>query len=192
GVALGLGRGAAEMFARAAADPTLGHVLDLNLDRPGWWSMTLLAGLAIFCLPRQFHVTVVENKHEADLPWAAWLFPLYLVAINLFVVPVALAGLIHFGAQGSDADNYMVSVPLAAGASGFGLLAFIGGLSAATAMVIVSAVALSTMVSNDVLMPLLLRFQPRAEAPAIDRVGLLLGVRRLAVVAILLLANGYN
>src|SRR5262249_7128676 len=82
-VTFALSPGPAEMFARAAADPTLGHVLDLNLDRPGWWSMTLLAGLAIFCLPRQFHVTMVENKHEADLPWAAWTFPLYLVAINL-------------------------------------------------------------------------------------------------------------
>ena len=152
-----LSPGPREMFEQARADPGLAHVLDLNLGRPEWWSMTLLAGLAILCLPRQFHVAVVENTTEAALPKAAWLFPLYLVAINLFVVPVALAGLIHFGSNGPDADTFVVSLPVALDASGLGLLAFIGGLSAATAMVIVAAVALSTMVSNDLVMPLLLR-----------------------------------
>ncbi|MBI3515504.1 MAG: hypothetical protein HY060_15815, partial [Proteobacteria bacterium] len=184
--------GLGEMLERARSDPVLGHVLDLNLDRPAWWSMTLLAALAIVCLPRQFHVAVVENTSEADLKTAAWMFPLYLVAINVFVVPVALAGLIHFGASGADADMFVVSLPVVAGASGFGLLAFIGGLSAATAMVIVSAVALSTMLCNDVLMPLLLRVPTRQGRPPIDQGALLLGMRRLAVIVTLLLANGFN
>ncbi|MBV8167446.1 MAG: PAS-domain containing protein [Alphaproteobacteria bacterium] len=192
GVTFWLSPGLGEMLARAATDPALAHVLDLNLDRPAWWSATVLAGLAILCLPRQFHVTVVENKDEADLRRAAWLFPLYLVAINLFVVPVAIAGLIHFGPQGADADTYMVSLPVAMGASMLGLLGFIGGLSAATAMIIVASVALSTMVSNDVIMPLILRMQTRTDRPPPDRGALLLGIRRIAVGAILLLANGYH
>jgi Na+/proline symporter/signal transduction histidine kinase/CheY-like chemotaxis protein len=184
--------GLGDMLERARTDPALAHVLDLNIDRPGWWSMTLLAAFATVCLPRQFHVAVVENTSEADLRTAAWMFPLYLVAINIFVVPVALAGLIHFGAHGPDADTFVVSLPIAMGASGLGLLAFIGGLSAATAMVIVSAVALSTMLCNDVVMPLLLRVPTRAGRPPIDQGSLLLGLRRLAVIVILLLANGFN
>ena len=187
-----LSPGPREMFEQARADPGLAHVLDLNLGRPEWWSMTLLAGLAILCLPRQFHVAVVENTSEAALPKAAWLFPLYLVAINLFVVPVALAGLTHFGSNGPDADTFVVSLPVDLGASGLGLLAFIGGLSAATAMVIVAAVALSTMVSNDLVMPLLLRLPAQPVAWLQDRAPVLLGIRRLAVIVILLLANGYN
>ena len=187
-----LSPGLPDMLEQARNNPSLAHVFDLNFGRPEWWSMTLLAALAILCLPRQFHVAVVENTSEADLRKAAWLFPLYLVAINIFVVPVALAGLIHFGSGGAEADNFVVSLPVAAGASGLGLLAFIGGFSAATAMVIVAAVALSTMISNDLVMPLLLRLPARGEERPRDRAPLLLGIRRLAVVVILLLANGYN
>ncbi len=187
-----LSPGLSDMLARARADPALGHVLDLNLGQPGWWSMTVLAGFAVVCLPRQFHVAVVENTSEADLKTAAWMFPLYLVAINVFVVPVALVGLIHFEIAGSDADTFMVSVPVGLGVSWLGLLAFVGGLSAATAMVIVSAVALSTMLSNDVLMPLLLKMKTPSGRWSTDQGAVLLGMRRLAVVLILLLANGFN
>ena len=190
-VTFALSPGPREMLARAASDPGLAHLLQIDLGRPVWWSMTLLSALAILCLPRQFHVAVVENTDDADLPWAAWIFPIYLVAINIFVLPVALAGLIYFGHDGPDADTFMVSLPVALGASGLGLLAFIGGLSAATAMVIVSTVALSTMVCNDVVMPLLLKLSPHDGQRPSDQVKLLLGTRRVAVLLILLLANGY-
>jgi PAS domain S-box-containing protein len=187
-----LSPGPRAMLAQATADPALAQLFQIDLGRPVWWSMTLLSALAILCLPRQFHAAVVENTDAADIPVAAWMFPLYLVAINVFVLPVAIAGRIYFANHGPHADTFMVSLPLAFGAESLGLLAFIGGLSAATAMVIVSTVALSTMVCNDVVMPLLLKLSShRGQRPS-DRVNLLLGTRRGAVVAILLLANGYN
>ncbi len=191
-ITFALSPGPGAMLAHAAADPALGRLFHLDLGRPVWWSMTLLSALAILCLPRQFHTAVVENTNVADVPAAAWMFPLYLVAINVFVLPVALAGLIYFGNHGPDPDTFMVSLPVALGASGLGLLAFIGGLSAATAMVIVSTVALSTMVCNDVVMPLLLKLSSHLGKRPSDQVKLLLGTRRAAVIAILLLANGHN
>jgi Na+/proline symporter/signal transduction histidine kinase/ActR/RegA family two-component response regulator len=191
-ITFALSPGIGAMLAHAATDPALGHLFHLDLGRPVWWSMTLLSGLAILCLPRQFHAAVVENTDVADVPAAAWMFPLYLVAINVFVLPVAMTGLIYFGNHGPDADTFMVSLPVALGASGLGLLAFIGGLSAATAMVIVSTVALSTMLCNDVVMPLLLKLSSHFGRRPSDQVRLLLGTRRAAVVAILLLANGHN
>jgi PAS domain S-box-containing protein len=191
-ITFALSPGLGTMLAHAAADPALGRLFHLDLGRPVWWSMTLLSGLAILCLPRQFHAAVVENTDVADVPAAAWMFPLYLVAINVFVLPVAMAGLIYFGGHGPNADTYMVSLPVALGASGLGLLAFIGGLSAATAMVIVSTVALSTMLCNDVVMPLLLKLSSHLGRRPSDQVRLLLGTRRAAVVVILLLANGHN
>ncbi len=87
---------------------------------------------------------------------AAWVFPAYLLAINLFVLPIALGGLLYFGGSGSrvDADTFVLSLPLAAGQHGLALAAFVGGLSAATGMVIVETIAVSTMVCNDFVMPL--------------------------------------
>ncbi|MGE4372210.1 MAG: NahK/ErcS family hybrid sensor histidine kinase/response regulator [Xanthobacter sp.] len=157
-------------------------------------TMILLAGGAFLLLPRQFHVAVVENTGEEEIRRARWLFPLYLLLINLFVVPLALAGMVLFPNGIMDSDVYVLAVPLAAGADGLALLAFIGGLSAATAMVIVETVALAIMISNDLVMPLLVRGragraeeEPRRE----DMVGLLLLVRRIAIFSILLLAYLY-
>ena len=107
-------------------------------------------------LPRQFHVTVVENRTAGELRMAGILFPLYLVAINIFVLPVAIAGLLTFGG-GGNADLYVLALPLHAGMPVVSLITFIGGFSAATAMVIVASVALAIMVSNDIVMPVFLR-----------------------------------
>ena len=122
-----------------------------------WLTQTLLAMIAIMLLPRQFHVTVVENAHAGDIKRAAWLFPLYLVAINIFVVPIAIAGLITFKPGVTDGDTFVLALPVLAGSQTFALIAFLGGLSAATAMVIVEAVALSIMVCNNLVMPIMLR-----------------------------------
>jgi len=100
-------------------------------------AMTLLSLFAIVLLPRQFHVTVVENNSEDEIRRASWLFPLYLVSINLFVVPIALAGLLTFRPGQVDSDMFVLALPLAAHSDLFTIAAFVGGLSAATAMVIV-------------------------------------------------------
>jgi Na+/proline symporter len=117
----------------------------------------LLSFVAIILLPRQFHVAVVENHNEDEIKRARWLFPLYLVLINLFVVPIALAGLLTFPTGTVDSDMFVLALPLHAGSNILTIAAFVGGLSAATAMVIVESVALSIMVSNDIVMPLVLQ-----------------------------------
>jgi Na+/proline symporter/CheY-like chemotaxis protein len=154
-------------------------------------AMTLLSFAAFMLLPRQFHVGVVENNNEGEIKRAVWLFPLYLVLINLFVVPIALAGLLTFSAGKVDSDMFVLALPLQSGSNLFTIIAFVGGLSAATAMVIVESVALSIMVSNDLIMPLVLQ-RREALINGRENVGsLLLTVRRLAIFAILLLAYVY-
>jgi signal transduction histidine kinase len=142
-------------------------------------------------LPRQFHVAVVENNNEGEIKRAVWLYPLYLVLINLFVVPIALAGLLTFPAGKIDSDMFVLALPLENGSIFFTIIAFVGGLSAATAMVIVESVALSIMVSNDLVMPFVLQRRERLINRR-DNIGsMLLTVRRLAIFAILLLAYVY-
>jgi signal transduction histidine kinase len=132
---------------------------------------------------------VVENVDERHLKRAAWVFPAYLLAINLFVLPIALGGLMYFQRGSVNADTFVLSLPLAAGQHGLALAAFVGGLSAATGMVIVEAIAVSTMVCNDLVMPLLLRLRRFAHHG--DLTGLLLAIRRTAIVATLLLGYLY-
>jgi Na+/proline symporter len=149
----------------------------------------VLSAMAVLFLPRQFQVAVVENVNEAHLKRAAWLFPLYLLLINIFVLPIALGGLLHFSGQGVDADTFVLTLPMSQQQEGLVLLVFIGGLSAATGMVIVETIALSTMVCNDLVMPLLLRHRHLEDSR--DLSGLLLGIRRGAIVVILLLGYLY-
>jgi Na+/proline symporter/signal transduction histidine kinase len=152
---------------------------------------TLLSFVAIILLPRQFHVAVVENNNEAEIKRAAWMFPIYLVLINLFVVPIALAGMLTFPAGSVDSDMFVLALPLQTGSNILTIAAFVGGLSAATAMVIVESVALSIMVSNDLIMPLVLQRRGALLGDR-DNVGsMLLTVRRLAIFAILFLAYMY-
>jgi Na+/proline symporter/signal transduction histidine kinase/ActR/RegA family two-component response regulator len=154
----------------------------------GWWvTVTFLSLVCIVLLPRQFHVTVVENNSEGEIRRAAWLFPLYLVLINLFVVPIAAAGLLSLPKGSVDADTYVLALPLAAGAETVTLLAFVGGLSAATAMVIVDSVALAIMVCNGLVVPVLLRGRFEAAKEQHDMAWLLLTIRRVAIFAVILL-----
>ncbi|MFD0917225.1 ATP-binding protein [Pseudahrensia aquimaris] len=148
---------------------------------------TLLSLCAFFLLPRQFHVGVVEQRTQEELKAARWLFPLYLIAINLFVVPVALAGMIQLGDSASP-DIYVLALPLSQGASAVTLLAFIGGLSAATAMVIVASVALSIMLSNNIVLPLMVRLNL---VHSVDMSRSLLKIRRTAIFGILTMAYAY-
>jgi Na+/proline symporter len=176
------------LFGEAMARPDTAKVLTSQPTWSTFTAMTLLAFFAIVLLPRQFHVTVVENRSESEVRRAAWLFPTYLVLINLFVVPIAIAGLLTFGASGTDSDMFVLALPLHAGSDLLGLAAFVGGLSAATAMVIVESVALAIMASNDLVMPLILRRSDNFLARHPDVGAALLQVRRIAIAAILVLA----
>ncbi|AKS42872.1 PAS domain-containing hybrid sensor histidine kinase/response regulator [Wenzhouxiangella marina] len=158
--------------------------------RLSFLTILVLSTLAAFCLPRQFHVAVVESTSEKDVRLARWLFPAYLVAIAIFIVPVAVAGLLTFG-DSVEADTFMLSLPMHADQEWLTLLAMLGGFSAATGMVIVAAVALSIMVSNDIVMPALLRGPLTGRAPDADLGRLLLIIRRVVIVCILLLAWVY-
>ena len=194
-VTFGMYGGFADLFGRAADDPRLARLLT-PLEGPagGWasWAwLIVLSGFAVLCLPRQFQVAVVENVNESHIATASWAFPLYMLAINLFVLPIAFGGLLRFPDGTVDADTFVLALPLAEGQAWLALLVFLGGLSAATGMVIVETVALSTMVCNDLVMPLLLRL--RALRPGADRdlSRMLLAIRRGAIVLVLLLGYGY-
>ncbi|MCB8745707.1 sensor histidine kinase [Rhodoferax sp. U2-2l] len=194
-VVYGLFNGLGDLFGQALAVPELAKLLRLEQGAPfawtQWFALTMLSMLSVIFLPRQFQVMVVENVRESHLRRAIWVFPLYLLAINLFVLPIALAGLLLAGPGPSNADNFVLSLPLAAGQPALALLAFIGGLSAATGMVIVETIAVSTMVCNELVMPLLLRTpQFRSEAGH-DLTRVLLTIRRLAILVVLVLGYAY-
>ncbi len=152
-----------------------------------WIALTALSAMAFLCLPRQFHVAVVEHHHPRSLPTARILFPLYLLLINVFVIPIALAGLHRLGADVAP-DLFVLMLPLQSGADWLVALVFIGGLSAATSMVAIACMALSGMIGNELVMPLLLRSRQPNEGN-IGQLALL--VRRIAVVVILLAAFAY-
>lgn len=183
--------GPLNLFARALERPDTAAVLTREPVIGTLLAMTLLSLFAIVLLPRQFHVTVVENNSEAEIRRASWLFPLYLVLINLFVIPIALAGLLTFAPGQVDSDMFVLALPLAAHSDLFTIAAFVGGLSAATAMVIVESVALAIMVSNDIVMPLVLQRRVALITGRDDVGGLLLIVRRMAIFVILFLAYVY-
>ena len=180
-----------DLFARAAARPETAGVLNKTQGFGTLVAMTLLSFVAIILLPRQFHVTVVENHDQSEIRRAAWLFPLYLILINLFVVPIAIAGLLTFPAGQLDSDMFVLGLPLSAGSNFFTIAAFVGGLSAATAMVIVESVALAIMVSNDLVVPFVLQQRASLVTNRADVGALLLTIRRVAIFAILALAYLY-
>lgn len=178
-----------ELLQRVQSRPELGRVISMKaLQEPDFWLIALLSGFVVFCLPRQFQVMVVENTNLAHLRTSRWLFPLYLIAINLLVIPLALAGLLTFPDGQIKADTFMLALPLALDHPALALAVFIGGLSAGTAMIIVETIALATMVSNDLLMPWLIgrhlmhQGVPRAVARWVKP------MRRLTIVGVLLLS----
>ena len=195
-VVYGMFAGFTDMVARLESS---GHVLDLlgpTGDPVSYSAILLISACAALLLPRQFHMMVVEHRGRDDLRRAIWLFPLYLIAINVFVVPLALAGLHVLSGPGIDRDMTVLLLPLNGGSGIVALVTFIGGLSAATAMVIVETIAVSVMVANHLVMPLVLRRRgfaadPRAGEASPNLGRFLLLVRRAAIVALTLLAYAY-
>ncbi|MEM1044959.1 MAG: sensor histidine kinase [Pseudomonadota bacterium] len=151
---------------------------------PRWVVLTFLSATAIICLPRQFQVTVVENIEERHLSTASWLFPLYLLGMTLFIMPIALVGQEVMPA-GSNPDLYVLTLPLSQQRDELALLAFLGGFSSATSMVIVAAIAVSTMVSNHIVMPAALKLIAASRGVSGDVRSLLLISRRVSIGVIL-------
>ncbi|MET0616978.1 MAG: PAS domain-containing hybrid sensor histidine kinase/response regulator, partial [Luteibacter sp.] len=158
---------------------------------PGFVAQTLLAFCAMFCLPRQFQIGVVECEDPRDLRRARWLFPIYMILISAAVLPIVSAGLGLKQVTGSHVDAWVLNLPLALGDNGMALLAFVGGFSAATGMVIVAAVALATMISNDLVMPMLLRMRRIELDQHADLSSTVLLIRRVAIVGLAALAYIY-
>lgn len=181
-----LADGPAEVFSWAPP----GMLNTEEVFGPRWVTLTFLAGIAVICLPRQFQVTVVENADERHLFTASWMFPLYLMLISLFILPIAIAGL-TFLPENANPDMFVLTLPMAMDQDALALIAFLGGFSSATSMVIVACIALSTMVSNHVVMPLALRL-PWVEMKASGDIRrLLLISRRTSICLVLMLGFIY-
>lgn len=177
----------------------IGPTLDLidaskiaEWSQPGgrWFGLIFLSGAAFLCLPRMFQVLVVENDDESRLSTASWAFPLYLMVMSLFVVPIAVVGL-DLLPEGSNPDLFVLTVPLAEGRSGLAILSFLGGFSSATSMVIVATIALSTMVSNHIVVPIWLSSRAGGAMMSGDVRYAVLTARRLSIGGVLLLGYIY-
>ena len=163
-VTWGLFGGLGEIFGSIASDPVWSRLLTLDQPQTAsyarWAAMLVISMMAVMFLPRQFHVLVVQNPRERDVNAVAWSFPLYLLLINLFVLPIAFAGLIVFPESGGQADSFILQLPLHFQSRLISVGVFLGGFSAATAMIVVDSLALSKMITNDVILPMLLRRRP--------------------------------
>ncbi|TNC73899.1 ATP-binding protein [Rubellimicrobium roseum] len=184
-VVWGLGGGIAGTLARIDASP-----IPMWQGEGGRWvGLTALSAAAFLTLPRMFHVLVVENDDDRHLAVASWAFPLYVLLMSLFVVPIAVVGLERLP-EGSNPDLFVLALPISEGHGGLALLAFLGGFSSATSMVIVATIALATMVSNHIVAPLWLSVRGPDEV-ARDLRGTILLARRVSVAAVLALGYVY-
>ena len=185
-VTWGLFGGFADLFGQVARHPEWSKLLTLDqastASYPRWAAMLLISMLAVMFLPRQFHVLVVQNPRERDVNAVSWSFPLYLLLINVFVLPIAFAGLLVFPDARSQADGFILRLPLFFDNQLISVLVFLGGFSAATAMIVVDSLALSKMITNDIILPMLLR-QRRME----DIYWITLFYTRLAMLAVVAL-----
>ncbi len=183
--------GVQDLFSQAVENANVQKIVAKGFDVGNFLILTFLSLSVFLLLPRQFHVAVVENNSIKELERARWLFPLYLVAINLFVIPIAVAGTIQFGVV-ANADDYVLLLPLLEEQRVLGLLVFIGGLSAGTAMVIVATVALAIMISNDLVLPLILRSRAKlGQSEPENMESNILNIRRTSIFVVLFLAYVY-
>ncbi len=191
-VTFSLFRGPSDLFSQLNAHPQWEQLTTFSgsaVKGRDWLWLTLLSMSAILLLPRQFHVAVVENMDARFVGKASWIFPLYLLLINLFVLPIAFGGLILLGNQPVEPDTYILTLPLTSNQNFLALLVGLGGFSAASSMVIVAVIALSIMISNNLVLPMLLK--PQFVRGDYRLTTPLLGIRRISIIIVLLLAYGY-
>ncbi|MEM9248418.1 MAG: sodium:solute symporter family protein, partial [Pseudomonadota bacterium] len=185
-VVWGLADGPLDVLARIDASP----IATWQVDPTRWAGLIFCSAAAVLCLPRMFQVLVVENADEAHLATASWAFPLYLFAMSLFVVPIAVLGLERMP-EGANPDMLVLTLPLAEGQESLAVLAFLGGFSSATSMVIVASLALATMVSNHIVMPIYLARRDDRVTVAGDVRHVVLRARRFAIGGVLMLGYLY-
>lgn len=185
-VVWGLAGGIVPMMERIDAS----DIGEWQVNSGRWATITFLAAAAFVCLPRMFQVMVVENDDERHLRTAAWAFPLYLMLMSLFVIPIAVVGL-DIMPEGSNPDMFVLTIPLSQGQDGLAMLSFLGGFSSATSMVIVAAMALSTMVSNHIVMPIWLSSRGGGASVSGDVRDVILLARRVSIGVIMLLGYLY-
>jgi PAS domain S-box-containing protein len=190
-VGFGLYGGFGDLWEQVNKADLVGTLTTDGVEAPAFITQTLVAMLAIICLPRQFHVMVVENTDYRDFETARWAMPIYLIIASTFVLPIAAAGLLSPEASAADPDILILNLPILAGEQWLAILVFLGGGSAAAAMVIVSSVAIATMVSNEIVMPALLKFFHPGMNKRADLSSLVLAIRRVAIFVILLTAYGF-
>ncbi len=193
-VTYGIYNGFGDIVQKAGEVEKLKELFTIGTDSGSfidWGVYIFLSMMAIIFLPRQFHMAVVENVNEEHLNKAIWLFPLYLLAINIFVLPVAFGGMLHFPNGNVDADTFVLTIPIIEKKQLLALFVYIGGMSAATGMVVVETIALSTMICNDLVMPVLLRFPFLQLHQRKDLSQFLLGIRRGGIILILLMGYTY-
>jgi len=179
-VVWGVASGPQDILERVAASP----MADWTSSSGRWVGLTMLSAAAIICLPRMFQVMVVEASDERHLAIASWAFPLYLLGMSIFVVPIAVVGL-EILPEGSNPDLFVLTIPLALGEDTLAMLAFLGGFSSATSMVIVASVALATMLSNHIVMPLWLATKAEGATVSGDVRYVVLVARRASIAAVL-------
>ncbi|MFC4263267.1 ATP-binding protein [Ferruginibacter yonginensis] len=193
-VVYGVFNGFGDVFTRAFNDVTLKNLFQFGSSTSygTWLGLMMVSLLAVVFLPRQFQVSVVENMNEQHLKKATWLFPLYLLLINIFVLPIALSGKLIFTANNVDADTFVLALPLYFNQNGLSLFVFIGGFSAATSMIIVETIALSTMMSNNIATPLFLRVKKFKSTPNGAISKSIIHIRRVNIFIIIALAYLYD
>ncbi|MBS1189866.1 MAG: histidine kinase [Rhodocyclaceae bacterium] len=187
-------QGVADLFDQAVRLPQYGRLIAIGgegLSYGRWLALLVLGMLSVMLLPSQFHLVAVENRGEKHLYSALWLFPLYLLLITLFVLPVAFAGLLRFPLGAVEPDTFAIALPVAFGSPGPALLVFLGGLSAATAHVVVSTLALSILICNNLVLPLLLRLGWISASGPGHGGRRVLYLRRFSILLLLALAYGY-
>ncbi|MEM0994151.1 MAG: sensor histidine kinase [Bacteroidota bacterium] len=192
-VTFGIFKGFADIFEQAAAKPEIMDAIFIAQDTSSGWNwfwLVLISMLASLLLPRQFHIAVVENYKVDHIRTASWIFPLYLFLINLFVLPIAVGGILKFGSN-FNAEMFVLSLPLLENKEALALFVAIGGFSASTSMVIVAITALGIMISNNLVLPFLLNSSTIKGKTELDISGRLLAIRRLSVIVVLVLAYGY-
>lgn len=186
--------GYADIISKLSSQRSISHLFTIE-ESSGysvWIAMMILSAFAFLLLPRQFHVTYIENAKLANIKFSSWSLPLYLVVINLFIIPIAYCGMYLFNAQDINADMYVLAIPLELNQNVLAILSWLGGLSAATGMIIIETIALSIMVSNNIVTPLFYATNTAKKNAPIIHKNQILYIRRLSIIGVITLALAYD